>query len=69
MFSGHSLKHVHGRNGPRQEVVEAAVWVAGDDPSDYICEVDLRLDAIKLAGRDQGGDDGPVLGAAVRSGE
>ncbi len=69
MFSGRGLKGWSGGIGPGQEFVEAAVRVAIDDSGDDVSEVGLRLDADQLAGLDEGGEDGPVLGAGVRTGE
>src|SRR4051812_48403643 len=43
--------------------------MAGNDAGDDVREVGLRLDADQLAGLDEGGKDGPVLGAAVGTGE
>lgn len=39
------------------------------DPGDDVGEISLGLDAAELAGFDERGDDGPVLGAAVGAGE
>jgi hypothetical protein len=43
--------------------------MAVDDPGQDVGEVAVRLDAIELAGLDQGRDYRPVIGAAVRAGE
>lgn len=40
-----------------------------DDACDDVREVDLRVDAVELAGLDERGDDGPVFGAAVGGSE
>ena len=40
-----------------------------DDPSDGVGQVTVRFDGEQLAGFDQRGDDRPVLGAAVGTGE
>ena len=69
MLSGHGLKIWRSGIGPRQEVVEAAVGVTVDDAGDDVGQVGERLDADQLAGLDERGDHGPVLGAAVRAGE
>lgn len=55
--------------GPREEVVELALWVAGDDAGDCICEVGVGIDAVELGCLYQGGDDGPVLGPPVEAEE
>lgn len=43
--------------------------MAVDDAGDGVGEVGERIDAVELAGLDQGGDDGPVFRAAVGAGE
>ncbi len=55
--------------GPGHEVVDAALGMPGDDALENVGEPGVRLDAIELRRADQGGDDRPVLGAAVRPGE
>jgi len=40
-----------------------------DDAGDDVGEVGLWIDAVRLAGLDQRGEDGPVLGAAIGAGE
>src|SRR5262245_13322232 len=40
-----------------------------DDASDDVGEIVVRLDEVELAGLDERGDDGPVLGTGVGSGE
>jgi hypothetical protein len=69
VFSGHGLKLGSGEIGPGQEIVDLAVWVAVDDPGEYVGQVAERLDVVQLARLDQRRDDGPVLGAAVRARE
>lgn len=69
MFSGHGLKLGSGDVGPRQEIIDLAVWVAVDDLGEHVGQVAERLDAVQLAGLDQRSGDGPVLGAAVRARE
>jgi hypothetical protein len=51
---------------PGQQVVEAAHRVTLDDAGDDVGQVGFGIDVVQLAGLDQRGDDGPVLGAAVR---
>jgi hypothetical protein len=41
--------------------------MAVDDPGEDIGQVRKRIDVVQLTGFDQGGDDGPMFGAAVRS--
>lgn len=43
--------------------------MAVDDPCKHVGHVAEGIDPVELAGFDEGGDDGPVLGAAVGSGE
>lgn len=43
--------------------------MAGDDAGDDIDEVGLRIGVVELAGFDERGDDGQMLGAAVLSGK
>ena len=69
MFSGHSLEFGCTDVGPCQAIVDLAVGVAVDDPGEQVGEVAERLDSIQFADFDQGGDDGSVLCAAVRSSE
>ncbi len=69
MFSGHGAEFRSLDVGPWQEIVDLVVGVAVDDPGENIGEVAERFDSIEFAGFDQRGDDCPVLGAAVRSGE
>lgn len=50
-------------------MVDLAVGVAVDDPGEHVSDIAQRLDAIGLAGFDERGDDGPLLGTAVGAGE
>src|SRR5690606_24653382 len=65
----------HGLNlgsrdvGPGQEIVDLAVGVAVDDPGKRVGQVGERFDVVQLARLNQRSDDGPVLGAVVRSGK
>jgi hypothetical protein len=69
IVSGHVLEGWSGEVGPRQEIVDAFVWVAVDDPGDDVGEVSLRFDANELASLDQRSNDRPVLAASVGAGE
>lgn len=69
MFSDHGPKLASSDVGPRQEIVDLAVWAAVDDPGKHVSKVAERLDIVQLARLDQRSDDGPVLGAAVRGRE
>ena len=68
----YNMKRKHGLEfgawdvGPWQEIVDLAVGVAVDDPSDDVGEIAERLE---FAGFDQRSGDGPVFGAAVGAGE
>jgi hypothetical protein len=67
MSSGHVPEGSGGVIGPRQEFVEAAVGVSVDDLCDDFREVRARIDPCEFARLDQRGDDGPMLGTAVRA--
>ena len=43
--------------------------MSGDNDAERVGEPGVRIDAAQLAGFDQRGDDGPVLGASVMTGE
>lgn len=51
--------------GPRKQLIDVIVWMAVDDPREAIGQVSERIDVVQLTGFDQGGDDGPMFGAAV----
>jgi hypothetical protein len=55
--------------GPGQELIDLAVGMAVDDPDEDVIEIGERIDLVQLAGFDQGGNDSPVLGTAVRARE
>jgi len=38
-----------------------------DDPGEDVGEVRERIDVVELAGLDERSDDGPMLGAAIRT--
>ncbi len=65
MFSGHGRESRRWDIGPRQKIVDLAVWVAVDDPGEHVGEVSERFDVVQLAGFDQRSDDGPMLGSTV----
>lgn len=54
---------------PRHKLVECGVAVAGGKALEGIGEPDLRVDTVEFGGLDQGGDDGPVVAAIIRTGE
>jgi hypothetical protein len=39
--------------GPRQELIDVAVWMTVDDPGEDIGQITERVDIIELAGLDQ----------------
>jgi hypothetical protein len=47
-------------------VVDLAIWMSVDGPRQDVGKIG-RIDVIQLTGFNQGGDDGPVLGSAVRA--
>lgn len=51
--------------GSRKQLVDLAVWMAVDDPGEHIGETGKRVGVVQFASFDQGGDSGPMLGAAV----
>jgi hypothetical protein len=65
VFSGHVFEHGGGWIGPWQELVEASVGVAVDDLCDGGREIGVRINPVELAGLDQRGDHGPMLGTAI----
>jgi hypothetical protein len=52
-----------------QQLVEAAHGMSADNADNDVGEVGLRIDVVEFAGLNQGGEDGPVLGAAIGAGE
>ena len=55
---------------PRQQCVQFVVLGSpGDDPLQDVGEIGERLDAVELAGLDQGIGDRPTAGSGVRTGE
>ena len=48
-------------------MVDLAVRMAVDDPDEDVGQVRERIDVVQITGFDQGGDDGPMFGTAVRS--
>jgi hypothetical protein len=68
MFSGHGLEVRRGGIGPRQQIIDLGVEVAGGDAAEHVREISLRIHTTQFAGLDQRGDDRPVFAAAIRSG-
>src|SRR4051795_162571 len=66
LFLGRGLEGGCGRIGPGQELVEAALGMAGDDAADHVGQVGSRLDADQLAGLNQRRNHRPVRGPTVR---
>ena len=69
MFSGHVPEGGRCGIGPRQQVIDLTIGMAVDDLGDDVGEIGRRIDGVELTGFDQRGDDGPVLAAAVGTGE
>ena len=53
--------------GPRQQLVDGAIGMTVDDPGEDVGQVAERIDIVQLTGLDQGGDGGPMFGAAIRA--
>jgi hypothetical protein len=53
--------------GRRQQLIDVAVEMTADDPGEDVGEISERVDVIQFTGFDQGGDGGPMPGAAVRT--
>lgn len=54
---------------PRQETLNLALHMAVDDRGERSGQIGLRINSVKLAGLDEGGDGRPVLGSSVMSSE
>ncbi len=48
MFSGHCAQFGSADVGPRQEIVDLAVWVAVDDPGEDVGEIVEQLDTVEM---------------------
>lgn len=57
------------RIGPAQQLTNATVGIAVDNPADDFGEIGVRLDAVNLCGFDERGGDGLMLRATVESDE
>jgi hypothetical protein len=55
--------------GPRKQLVDLTARIAINDPAEDVGQVGERIDLVQPAGLDQGRDDGPMLGTAVRAWE
>jgi hypothetical protein len=62
---GRSIERLRFHVGPWQEIVDLAIEMAVDDLGERVGEIDVRIDAVELAGFNQRGDDRPVFSAAV----
>jgi len=69
MFSGDGLEGLSSDVGPREQFIDSIVEMSVDDPGQHVGEISVGLDAAQLKVLDQRGDDGPVVSAAVGSGE
>ena len=70
MFSGRRALRAVGLDvGEGQKLVDAAHGMSGDELGQDVGEVGVGIDVVELAGGNQRGEHGPVLGAAVGPGE
>jgi hypothetical protein len=53
VFSGHGLEVWRGGVGPRQQIIDAGVEMAGDDAVQHISEIGLRIHLAQFARLDQ----------------
>lgn len=60
---------VDGGVAPGHELIDMAVEVAGDEALEDVDQIGVGVHAVELAGLDERGDDGLVLGPAVGAGE
>jgi hypothetical protein len=66
VFSSHGFE-VWLTVEPWQQLIDVAVGMTLDDPGEDVGEVRERIDVVELAGLDERSDDGPMLGAAIRT--
>ena len=57
------------RKVPRKQFVDVALLVACNDGAECCGQPGVGIDAVELAGFDQRGDDGPVLGTGIMTGK
>ena len=69
MFSEHGTAICASGVGPRQQLVDSAHRPAIDEAGENAGEVELRVDSVELCCFDQRGDDPPMHGAAIVTGE
>ena len=50
-FSGHGFEGLPAI-GPRQQLVDVAIWMSVDDPRQGVREISKRIDVVDLAGLD-----------------
>jgi hypothetical protein len=53
LFSGRGLEVQRGGIGPRQQVIDLGVKMAGDAAGQHVCEIGLRIHSAQFAGLDQ----------------
>ena len=58
-----------GQVGERQQLVDAIHWMTCDDLGQHVAQIRLRVNTIHFASFDEGGDDRPMLTAAIGTGE
>ena len=54
---------------PRKQFVEAIDRVTFDEAGEDVGEIGFGIDVVQFAGLDEGGEDRPVLAAAIGAGE
>jgi hypothetical protein len=69
VYLGRCLIGLRRRIGERQQFVDSAHWMPGDDLCEHVPQIGIWIDAIHFAGFDERRDNGPMLTAAIRSGE
>ena len=67
MFLGRRIFRLRLPIGERQELVDSAHRMTGDDPGEHVAQVGFRINAIHLAGLDERSNDGPVFTTPIRS--
>ena len=60
MFLGRRIFRLRLPIGERQQLVDSAHRMTGDDPGEHVAQVGFRIDAIHLAGLDERSNDGPA---------
>jgi hypothetical protein len=69
MFLGRRIFRLCWPIGERQQLVDLAHRVAGNDLGEHLAQIGLRIDVIHLASLNERSEDRPVFSAVIRSGE